>query len=328
MWATVAKLIIKFVPPEKLVMIFFIAFFIFILVLGLLFVGPIMIFKHIPLGKNMDEFNYYKDAANEINRETGLSIHWQKIMAIDAVVLNQDFSLSSKEHALGYRDYFVREEQEKVERTCTRTVEVKDNKGNVKEVTEEYDCSYWITVYYERPFDETLQLLVANGVITAVQIEDVKRYTIYDVDMYLEKDLDLPDGWMPIAGEFGWPLDGHYRISSGFGIRTDPIQNVLKKHNGIDLPAPTGTPVYAAKDGKVIAAGEMGNAGNAIIIDHGNSVETRYYHLSKIHVKNGKSVSQGELIGEVGSTGKSTGPHLHFEIRVKSNPVDPLHYYR
>jgi hypothetical protein len=328
MWASIAKFLIRYVPPEKLVKIFFIAFFVFVLLIGLLFVGPIMVLKHFPLGKNMDEFNFYIEAAQEIENATGIYVPWQNIMAIDAVLLNQDFSSSSKERALRYQDYFVREEQEKIEQTCTRTVEIKDSKGNIKKKEESYDCSYWITVYYERPYDETLQLLVADGKLASEKIEDVKRYTIYDVSPYLEGSLQLPSDWLPFIRDFAWPLNGHYFISSGFGSRTDPFQKVFKKHNGIDLPAATGAPVYATKDGKVIAAGEMGNAGNAVIIDHGGNVETRYYHLSKIHVKNGKKVSQGDLIGEVGSTGKSTGPHLHYEIRVRSNPVDPLLYYR
>lgn len=136
----------------------------------------------------------------------------------------------------------------------------------------------------------------------------------------------LPSDWVPVEGELMWPLDiGASRISSRFGDRTHPITGERKQHNGVDIAAPKGTEVYAAADGKVVHAGWLGNAGLAIILDHGD-LETRYYHLSQIEIQN-PTVFRGETIGLVGSTGDSTGPHLHFETRIGGEAVDPLIYF-
>lgn len=116
-----------------------------------------------------------------------------------------------------------------------------------------------------------------------------------------------------------------YTVSSGYGVRIDPVLDTPKFHEGLDMPADIGTNVYATADGTVSFTGVKSGYGNCIDIDHGNNYVTRYAHLSKISVSTGKKIKRGELIGEVGSTGKSTGPHLHYEVRLKDvaqNPVD------
>ncbi|HOZ30038.1 MAG TPA: M23 family metallopeptidase [Bacteroidales bacterium] len=120
------------------------------------------------------------------------------------------------------------------------------------------------------------------------------------------------------------------RIGSFYGYRPHPILGVVHMHHGIDMVAPTGTPVYAAGDGTIEEI-ENNNTnsgyGNSILIDHGvNGLSTRYAHLSKIHVKKGQKVVRGQLIGEVGSTGLSTAPHLHYEIMIYGSTVNPLRY--
>jgi len=328
MWTQLAKLLIKLVPPEKWVEIFIIAFFCVILVVGLFFAGPIVIFKHIPLGKSTQEFNYYMEASKKIEQETGVYVHWQHIMAIDAVLLDQEFETSSLERAYGYKSYFIKEEQKTIQKTCIRIVTTKNEEGEEIEVEEEYDCSETITVYSLRSYDEVLNKLVADGKLDPAQIEDVKNYTIYDASPLTEQNSPLPPGWTPVIRGFTWPLENIYKVSSMFGPRTDPVEFETRVHNGIDIAAPTGTPVYAIKEGKVIYAKYMGNAGNAVIIQHSGDTESRYYHLSKISVRAGQEVEMNEKIGEVGSTGKSTGPHLHLEIRIAAVPIDPLSYYR
>jgi murein DD-endopeptidase MepM/ murein hydrolase activator NlpD len=111
--------------------------------------------------------------------------------------------------------------------------------------------------------------------------------------------------------------------SSGFGWRSDPINDRRKFHKGTDFRAPRGTPVYAAGGGVVVQAGRMGGYGNVIFIDHGNGVITRYGHLKKIAVDKDSVVVAGKQIGEVGSTGRATGPHLHFEVRLDGRAVNP-----
>lgn len=117
------------------------------------------------------------------------------------------------------------------------------------------------------------------------------------------------------------------QTASGYGTRIDPIYKTVKFHAGMDFSANVGTPVYATGNGKVVKAGWEGLYGNCINIDHGFGYVTKYAHLNKIKVKTGQKVVRGEVIGEVGSTGKSTGPHLHYEVHVKGQVVNPVNYY-
>jgi murein DD-endopeptidase MepM/ murein hydrolase activator NlpD len=112
-------------------------------------------------------------------------------------------------------------------------------------------------------------------------------------------------------------------VSSGFGMRTHPIDGVEKFHTGVDLRGKEGTPILAAADGVVRSAGTRGGYGNAVEIDHGGGVTTLYGHASELGVQPGEHVHKGQEIGEVGMTGHATGPHLHFEVRVEGKPVDP-----
>ena len=128
-----------------------------------------------------------------------------------------------------------------------------------------------------------------------------------------------------------WPIDRRYlRGSIGlFGGRNHPVLRVFRQHKGIDLGAKTGTPVYATANGRVVRDGDSGRGyGLQVLIDHDFGYKTRYAHLSKILVTPGQVVKRGELIGEVGSTGLSSGPHLHYEVIYMNRPVDPINYFR
>jgi murein DD-endopeptidase MepM/ murein hydrolase activator NlpD len=127
-----------------------------------------------------------------------------------------------------------------------------------------------------------------------------------------------PSDITPSSAGFTWPTSG--QITSGFGPRWG------RMHQGLDVAAPTGRPITAAKSGKVIVAGWSGGYGNLVVIDHGGGLSTAYAHQSRIAVKVGDPVTQGGLIGYIGSTGPSTGPHLHFEVRVNGAARDPLPY--
>jgi murein DD-endopeptidase MepM/ murein hydrolase activator NlpD len=115
-------------------------------------------------------------------------------------------------------------------------------------------------------------------------------------------------------------------ITSGFGPRVHPIYGDVRMHTGIDFGASSGTPIRAAADGVVVSAGPLGGYGNATVIDHGNGLATLYGHQSSIAVAPGQRVRRGQVIGYVGCTGLCTGPHLHFEVRVRGTPVDPMQY--
>lgn len=118
-----------------------------------------------------------------------------------------------------------------------------------------------------------------------------------------------------------------YTMSSGYGYRRDPIYGSSKFHEGLDFAAKTGTNVFATADGVVEVAERAAGYGNCIDINHGYNYLSRYAHLSEILVKKGEQVKRGQLIGKVGSTGKSTGPHLHYEVRFKDEPQNPVNYY-
>ena len=117
-------------------------------------------------------------------------------------------------------------------------------------------------------------------------------------------------------------------LSSPFGLRSDPFLGHESMHSGLDFKASTGAPVHAAADGKVIDAGRNGSYGNMVEIDHGNGIVTRYAHLSKITLNSGDRIRRGEKVGEVGSTGRSTGPHLHYEIRRHGQAVNPISFLK
>ena len=116
-------------------------------------------------------------------------------------------------------------------------------------------------------------------------------------------------------------------ISSDFGMRTHPILKYRRYHEGVDISAARGTPVYATADGIVRFAGRNGGYGNVVYLNHHYGFETRYGHLNKFVVRNGQIVKRGEKIGEIGSTGLSNAPHLHYEVRYNGQPVDPKNYY-
>ena len=117
------------------------------------------------------------------------------------------------------------------------------------------------------------------------------------------------------------------RTASGYGMRIDPIYRTLRFHSGMDFSAPTGTDIYATGNGQVSFVGWRQGYGNCVIIDHGYGYKTLYGHMEKYFVRVGQKVTRGETIGTVGSTGKSTGPHLHYEVLVNNKPDNPAKYY-
>ena len=124
------------------------------------------------------------------------------------------------------------------------------------------------------------------------------------------------------------PLEGELDFTSGFGVRMDPFFRAMAMHTGLDMRANPGEPVHATAAGKVVSAGWSGGYGRMVEIDHGNGLSTRYGHLSAIEVSEGQTVRVGQVVGRVGSTGRSTGPHLHYETRVDGDAVDPQKFLR
>jgi murein DD-endopeptidase MepM/ murein hydrolase activator NlpD len=163
-----------------------------------------------------------------------------------------------------------------------------------------------------------LGLAFDAGKETLAWLGDEEDVWITDAAGSWESDPSLP----PPAGKFIWPAEG--RVTSWFGPRIHPLYGDRRNHNGIDIAVSLGTPVRASADGVVRFAGWKGGFGLLVAIDHGGGVMTFYGHNSELLVKTGQRVSQGDVIALSGSTGDSTGPHIHFEVRVNGKPVDPV----
>lgn len=144
----------------------------------------------------------------------------------------------------------------------------------------------------------------------------VRTSQVYQLNQDKIKFLEATPNTMPVDG---W-------ITSGFGFRTNPYSGIYKMHYGIDVASPVGTNIYAPADGKVIQAEYEGGFGNKVVLEHGYGVTTVFGHASQIFVKAGDVIKKGEVLAAVGSTGSSTGPHVHYEVHVDGIPTDPLNY--
>jgi murein DD-endopeptidase MepM/ murein hydrolase activator NlpD len=149
-----------------------------------------------------------------------------------------------------------------------------------------------------------------------------------EIETMLQRRQHTPEGRdrpaKPWDGKFVMPVNG--RVTSRYGYRRHPIYKVRKLHTGLDIAAPHGTPIRSAGDGTVVDARRWGGYGNCIVIGHGSELATLYGHCSRLAVTKGQKVTQGQVIGYVGSTGLSTGPHLHFEVRKDGRPTNPKPY--
>ena len=159
----------------------------------------------------------------------------------------------------------------------------------------------------------------------------MKKYDLYKFDSMSEEGFkDYIEGDGKFTGKFRWPLQIKGHITSYFGHRDSPTAGASSFHQGIDIAAPGGSDILAAEGGRVIHAGFLGTAGNAVMIEHDSGLVTQYFHIrdNGIKVKKGQKVSKGQVIAKVGSTGVSTGNHLHFGVKYKGKLVDPLKYVK
>lgn len=161
-----------------------------------------------------------------------------------------------------------------------------------------------------------------------VALEKMLDQTKKEADEITNKIRSLQSTGAYVGGVLQWPVPGYSRISSPFGNRIHPVLQTKKFHSGIDIPAPSGKDVVAAGDGKVVSSGGLGSYGKAVIIDHGGGIMTLYAHNSKLLVSEGQTVKKGQKIALIGSTGLSTGPHLHFEVRKDGQYTNPVPYVK
>ena len=180
-------------------------------------------------------------------------------------------------------------------------------------------------------YEQLMDMANAELVMNTTQKMDMLNRQLYIQSKSFDEVVDLCKGHdemlkcipaiMPVSNK------DLKKTASGYGTRIDPIYNTPKFHAGMDFSANVGTPVYVTGNGRVVETGWQQGFGNTVVIDHGYDYKTRYAHLSKILVRKGQEVIRGEEIAEVGNTGKSTGPHLHYEVLYKGKAQNPINYY-
>jgi len=173
--------------------------------------------------------------------------------------------------------------------------------------------------------NQKLQNLSSEELILQAQVEEYQSQ-IQKIESEIRLLSLISDNSEYVGGSFMWPVPGYTRISSPFGMRTHPITGIYKLHTGTDISAPFGSTFVAANDGIVTKADFNAAYGNMVIIDHGGGISTLYAHGSEILVEVGQTITQGTPVLKVGSTGYSTGPHAHFEIRIKGEYINPMDY--
>jgi len=303
------KVLLALLPDDLESVIKFAVLFILIPVVFLTFTfaGPITAVEKIPL-VSYEQIQMYISIAKKVSESTknpyseGIEIDWRQLIAIDAVRFRQDFSKANPQEVEELANLFL----EKVG-------EVKVKEGDEVKV---------YPIYRLRTLDEVLDILH----FSREEKEKVKEFLSIDFSALL--DYAVPENWSTAEKNLKWPVPGVYKITSPFGPRIDPVYGVEKFHSGVDIGAPAGTPVVAVLDGEVAYAGWNDGYGLVVFIWHSNNLETRYAHLSSIAVKQRQIVKAGDVIGYVGSTGKSTGPHLHFEVRIGGKAVNPLDFFK
>lgn len=183
-----------------------------------------------------------------------------------------------------------------------------------------------------RQYEELKGLTTSNLMIeTFTKLDKLSRKLYvqsksFDTVSKLAKNKEKMIAAMPAIQPIS--LDDFTRISDYFGYRRDPFNGTRRMHNGMDFTGPVGTDIYATGEGVVEEAGyNLYGYGNRVIINHGYGYKTIYAHLHKVKVKAGDKVKRGEVVGTLGNTGRSTGPHLHYEVRLNNNPKNPMNYY-
>lgn len=216
----------------------------------------------------------------------------------------------------------VKEQKENIEKLVTtleeKEKELDEAKANLEKAS--IAISNMIIIKNQR-----IEQLTENELLIQQQIDEYQSQ-LQEIESEIRLLSLASNNDEYVGGIMLWPVPGYTRVSSQFGMRTHPITGVYKLHTGTDIGAPFGTQFVAANDGLVVKAGYNGAYGNMVIIDHGGGISTLYAHGSEILVKEGDLVKQGTNVLKVGSTGYSTGPHAHFEIRINGEYVNPLDY--
>lgn len=258
------------------------------------------VFLHIPAVKT-NQISVFYETIETINEdwqeECNIEIPWEEIVAVYGVLHDQDYSGVKQAHIRNLAEEWI------------ETIEEENSEGEIE------------IIYNLKRFSEVLDEL---------GFDDTQKDMAKSFKMCLEETPIVPAGWIanPVLG-WSWPVPGYDRavnISSGYGYRLDPFTKLPSYHSGIDIAAPKGKRVIAAHRGTVEKVGSNNTYGKYVITDSG-LYRCTYAHLSRINIAKGEFVEAGDLIGRVGNTGRSTGPHLHFEVKYLDSLQNPLNFY-
>jgi len=191
--------------------------------------------------------------------------------------------------------------------------------ASLQMLAQEVTVAYGIKQKIEGPSD-----IIAEGRLTPTMSETLENYDYLRASKLSRLSPSYGQRWQTNIMPSIWPVDG--RLMGGFGARSDPFSGEGAYHTGVDISAPSGTQIRATADGRVQFAGFYNGYGRLVIIDHGNNYQTYYAHLSSANVTEGQEIRRGETVGAVGTTGRSTGPHLHYEVRIGNAPVNPYRF--
>jgi murein DD-endopeptidase MepM/ murein hydrolase activator NlpD len=191
--------------------------------------------------------------------------------------------------------------------------------ASLQMLAQEVSLAYGIKQKIEGPED-----ISSEARLVPTVSESIEEYNFLRASKFSRLTTSFTQRFQTNVLPSGWPVQG--RLMGGFGTRQDPFSGEGAYHTGVDISAPTGMPVQASADGRIQFAGFYYGYGRLIIINHGNGYETYYAHLSKFNVTEGQEVRRGENIGNVGSSGRATGPHLHYEVRIGNSPVNPYRF--
>lgn len=296
------------------------------------------------------------DLQTSIDRETyNLMLASQDYEKLKQILLNRlvtiyetgnttylDVLLQSKDLTDFISRYYVIEEITEYDNTLIN--QVKNQKESLEQTTQKLENEQAELKIVKARKEQTT--VVLNNMKTMqesyiTKLSDGEKKLQKEITAYKKEQAEIEAKIMEITntilpniqytgGEMLWPVAASGTvITSQFGIREHPIQGVVKQHTGLDIGgAPTGTPVVAAADGVVSYAGWLGGYGNCVMVNHGNGIVTLYGHGSKVVASLNQEVKKGDTILEIGSTGNSTGPHLHFEVRINGQYVNPLNYVK
>lgn len=209
--------------------------------------------------------------------------------------------------------------RERYQRLQSETKQTNAQLANLQLLASEISMVYGLKQKLEGPSD-----ISSEGPLLPTVQESIEEYDLLRNANLSSYSRRYSRTWQVNTRPAIWPVEG--RLQGHFGSRTDPFSGEGAFHRGVDISAPTGTPIRAAADGVVLHAQFMSGYGRLVVIDHGNGIQTYYAHMSRFAVVPGQEIRQGELVGAIGTSGRTTAPHLHYEVRLRGSAENPIRY--